>query len=340
MHKSLVQVLRWIGVVLFHAGFARLVIWLNRGTPRVLLYHACEPNESDFIRDLSSNTSPDVLARHLDLLEQYYRVIPLAQLERGEVPDRAVVITFDDGYRSVYDGAFPLLQARGMPATVYLVTSVVDNGTLVWVNALNWLLHRHAVICAPVARRVLGAPERVRSPRDFVLYAQTHYDRARIESSLTEMWHLARTAPAAVAAATRPYLTSEQIRTLTEHGWTFGSHTAHHPNLRCLSTSECRAELADALASVVAMGGRASLSYPFGEFSADTPHVAAALGHTTVMHVGGVNRPLRRSAIARVPVTARSRAALFAEIEIVTPALAMMKRLARRSVRDTAARAP
>jgi peptidoglycan/xylan/chitin deacetylase (PgdA/CDA1 family) len=35
-------------------------------------------------------------------------------------PDRSLVITFDDGYQSVYSEAFPLLQRYGMSATVFL----------------------------------------------------------------------------------------------------------------------------------------------------------------------------------------------------------------------------
>ncbi len=37
-------------------------------------------------------------------------------------PDRRIVITFDDGYRSVHDVAFPLLREHGMTATVFLPT--------------------------------------------------------------------------------------------------------------------------------------------------------------------------------------------------------------------------
>ena len=38
------------------------------------------------------------------------------------LPEKAVVITFDDGYASVYDSAWPRLQAHGFSATVFLVT--------------------------------------------------------------------------------------------------------------------------------------------------------------------------------------------------------------------------
>ena len=43
------------------------------------------------------------------------------QLQRGDaLPSGAFVLTFDDGYRTVYDEAFPVLQAAGMSATVFL----------------------------------------------------------------------------------------------------------------------------------------------------------------------------------------------------------------------------
>ena len=53
--------------------------------------------------------------RTLDLLEAVDR------LQRGApFPQRSLVITFDDGYRSVYEEAFPVLERYGMCATVFL----------------------------------------------------------------------------------------------------------------------------------------------------------------------------------------------------------------------------
>ena len=44
-----------------------------------------------------------------------------ANIRRGDpFPDRSFVITFDDGYRSVFEEAFPILQQFGMTAMVFL----------------------------------------------------------------------------------------------------------------------------------------------------------------------------------------------------------------------------
>ena len=67
------------------------------------------------------------------LRERDYTVIPLAALldalETGDpLPPRAVVITVDDAYLSVYEQAYPRLKAAGYPFTVFVATDPVDDG--------------------------------------------------------------------------------------------------------------------------------------------------------------------------------------------------------------------
>lgn len=66
-----------------------------------------------------------------------YRVIPLADLPpflRGEsaLPKRSVVLTIDDGHRSVYRIAYPILKAFGYPATLFVYSDYIDHGGLRW----------------------------------------------------------------------------------------------------------------------------------------------------------------------------------------------------------------
>lgn len=68
-----------------------------------------------------------------------YRVIPLSDLIafmefRTAIPKKAVVITIDDGYRSVYDIAFPILQKYGFTATlfIYLDFIGIPGSSLTW----------------------------------------------------------------------------------------------------------------------------------------------------------------------------------------------------------------
>jgi peptidoglycan/xylan/chitin deacetylase (PgdA/CDA1 family) len=80
----------------------------------------------------STSISPALFEQHLDALQQQgFDIVPLdrvvALLQEGQpLPDRTAVITFDDGYKSIYQEAFPRLKARGWPFTVFVNTDPHD----------------------------------------------------------------------------------------------------------------------------------------------------------------------------------------------------------------------
>ncbi len=96
----------------------------------VLLYH-----HVDAATPAVTSTAPADFAAHLDLLQaEGCRVTALPQVVAAlrdpatQLPDRAVALTFDDGYRSVHAAAFPLLRQRGWPFTVFVCPDDVDAG--------------------------------------------------------------------------------------------------------------------------------------------------------------------------------------------------------------------
>lgn len=76
-------------------------------------------------------TTIDGFRRHLDVLEEWgARVLPLtvamSKVVDGTLPHRAVVLTFDDGYASMVEQAWPLLLERGFPATLFAVSGHLE----------------------------------------------------------------------------------------------------------------------------------------------------------------------------------------------------------------------
>ena len=72
------------------------------------------------------------------LRDKKFNVLSMPQLlevleGNRPIPPRAVVITIDDGYRSVYDVAWPILQEFQFPVTLYIYTDFVGGG-----RALTW----------------------------------------------------------------------------------------------------------------------------------------------------------------------------------------------------------
>ena len=69
-----------------------------------------------------------------------YTVIPLVQLvdslrQGTKLPEHCVVITIDDGYKSVYENAWPILKEYGYPFTVFLYAKATENKH--W-NYMTW----------------------------------------------------------------------------------------------------------------------------------------------------------------------------------------------------------
>lgn len=80
-----------------------------------------------------------LFAEHLDMLLGLGRVClsigELTELTRAgaPVPEAAVVVTFDDGFSDFASNAWPLLKARGVPATLYVTAGLVG-GTSEWLE--------------------------------------------------------------------------------------------------------------------------------------------------------------------------------------------------------------
>lgn len=101
----------------------------NEGIP-VLMYH----NLTDSVVD-GSNISPKRFQEHMNMLkEKGYTTITdydLYEFLKGKktLPKNPILITFDDGYKSNYVHAYPVLKKLGMKATVNLITSRVEDGS-------------------------------------------------------------------------------------------------------------------------------------------------------------------------------------------------------------------
>lgn len=114
---------------LFHSTLlVRLFAWLNRKDVPILCYHSVIDSDQPLNSDPHKQHIPlRLFLKHLDYLQQHYRVISLnefqkAKREKRRLPDYTVVLTFDDGFEDFSTVAAPHLIARKLPATVFVIT--------------------------------------------------------------------------------------------------------------------------------------------------------------------------------------------------------------------------
>lgn len=98
----------------------------------ILAYHRIAPRTAG-LPTPTYNVPPDRFRRQIrGLLDRGYRAWALTAIldrrARGEaLPERAFVVTFDDGYECLSTQAFPILRDFGVPATIFVATGYLDD---------------------------------------------------------------------------------------------------------------------------------------------------------------------------------------------------------------------
>jgi peptidoglycan/xylan/chitin deacetylase (PgdA/CDA1 family) len=251
-------------LALHYSGAQDLISSVQRravGGVRVLIlsYHRVVGNfalESE--RGLYSLTiGQDSFRKHLQVLSATHDVVRLDEAlevlsgKRGAKRDLAV-ITFDDGYRDVYEHAFPVLREMKLPAIVYVPSGFIGTQKRLahdrlWA-ALNTMEKR---MLGPMSLGVGGefeamllrASDGVGNPHDVLERLIAHnptpvlYDLA---DALEDRLGLDR---AEVPRGQLP-MSWEMLREMAVHGIETGGHTAEHTVLTNQALDEARREIA------------------------------------------------------------------------------------------------
>ncbi|MEJ2560810.1 MAG: polysaccharide deacetylase family protein [Anaerolineae bacterium] len=139
------------------------------------MYHYISepPAGADVYRQDLSVTPADFEAQLSWLRSQGYEGITLTDLVYHlalgwSLPDKPVILTFDDGYRDNYTNAFPLLKKYDYVGTFFLVTRPIDEGDPAY---LTWdmvkEMHQAGMVFGPHGYRhydLAGAPRRPSKP--------------------------------------------------------------------------------------------------------------------------------------------------------------------------------
>ncbi len=107
----------------------------------ILVYHSVVPHKpGDSPKQREFDVTPETFEAQMTYLRDHnIAVVSFEQLvnalqERGSVPHRSVVISFDDGWENQYVHAFPILKRFGYTATFFVFTSPLgrDDRYLTW----------------------------------------------------------------------------------------------------------------------------------------------------------------------------------------------------------------
>jgi peptidoglycan/xylan/chitin deacetylase (PgdA/CDA1 family) len=234
----------------------------------------------------------------------------VARVRKGAVQSGMVAVTFDDGYASVLDQAYPILLRLGIPATVFATSDYLGSARESWSDELEQILLQPGPLPDYLFITIDERPfhwhlEQSTSynPDDAIRYRTwtltSHHDptsRHRLLRilffqllSLTETSRLAVLNQIARWAKQTPqprpthrFLSPDELATLAADPlMEIGSHSMSHPVLPKLSSQRQRDEIAGSREVLRTLTGDRirTFSYPYGARSPETIQLVKQAGY-------------------------------------------------------------
>jgi sugar transferase (PEP-CTERM/EpsH1 system associated) len=255
------------------------LVWIRRRVTRnrlkILTYHRVLPlGQAMRYPFQGMMLARDLFDAQMAHLSREYCVLELRdgirRLQAGTLPRKAVCITFDDGYQDNYRYAWPVLRKHHLPATIFVVTSVLDRPQTLWWDEVavrvDWLVaHPARRESAPSWMRHLLEDHRATDPRQAVTSLMNDMSKPDRLRALDEI----RKAASDVVLPGDLMLTWEQVREMHGQGIRFGGHTVTHPFLDELDAQEIGAEVEGSFQRLTEELGEVPrlLAYPRGRSS-------------------------------------------------------------------------
>jgi len=274
------------------AGLARLADAARgwRGL-LVLNYHRVgNPGNTLFDHDLWSATAED-FEQQVRFLKKNFDVVGLGALDDLLVRrsrERAVMLTFDDGYLDNYELAFPALRTHGVPAVFFVTTGFLDRGPLAWWDEIAWMVNRSPRSSLSLRSWLAEPVTWVNGHRSAAIgrLLKTFKSLPTKETAvfLEDVAQETGSGRAAKSVADGLWMNWDHVREMVRGGMSIGSHTVTHPILSRVDDEQLRFELTESkrrLEEELSIPID-SISYPVGQpdsFNARCWEVAEQAGY-------------------------------------------------------------
>lgn len=186
------------------------------------------------------------------------------------LPERAAIITFDDGYRDNAQVALPILQRHGVSAAFFIATGFLDGGTMFNDRVIEAVRGARAQSVASGIEGIgtldLSSLVARRAAIGRLLAAVKYLPPAARDAAVSRLEDRLGAAPHAALM-----MSSGQVRALHDAGMAVGGHTRSHPILAGLTPQQARAEIVDGRNDLADILGEmpALFAYPNGRRGRD-----------------------------------------------------------------------
>ena len=268
----------------------------------VVMYH--------YVRDLKTSRFPEIkgldfklFVEQIEYLRRYYQFVTSEQVARSldsreAIPEKAVLLTFDDAYLDHYTHVFPLLDRMGIQGSFYVPVKAVSENTVLDVNKIHFILagqldKTYLVRAIESQLNNLRADHAI-EPFDNLVqkFAKpSRYDTAEvmliknllqhglpleISSRITDELFVQTVGMDEASFSRELYMSTEQIKTMHRYGMHIGCHGYNHFWWNKLDRAAVENEIDRSLSYLLEVGVAKDMwtaSYPFGSYDDQTIEV-------------------------------------------------------------------
>jgi peptidoglycan/xylan/chitin deacetylase (PgdA/CDA1 family) len=244
MNEALFELKTRFFKVLNRSGLPQAIIARSRWRI-VLAFHRVIPKSRALELGLHPSlfTTPETFRRLLSSLKRMGNFVDLYSLFSDTSSGTSFFVTFDDGWIDTYTIAYPILKELNIPFSIFIATSLIDNGVMNWTEEIT----------AQYFRLLNTASERAKK----ALRCLNHQNSSEV-TDVHELIEKLKELPSnlrkhrierfySVLGITNPImgemLSWAQIKQLREEGIIIGSHTHSHSILKGMNKEDVAAEL-------------------------------------------------------------------------------------------------
>ncbi len=257
----------------------------------ILIYHRVSPKlDSWSLNPLS----PLIFSEQIEYFRENYEILPLEYLSRlirdgGSLPEKAVAITFDDGYNDNFRYAYPVLKKYNIPATIFLSTGYINTDNLFWWDKISYIINNTFVehlSLIGIGCFFLRSDKEKFPAKNVIIERLKNLTELKKNKLIDELIKIADV-EIPIGLGNKLILSWDEIRDMSLNGISFGAHTVNHPILTNMPISQAKWEIIKSKRDIEnQLGKEISLfSYPNGNYSPDILELVKNAGFSCAVSV-------------------------------------------------------
>lgn len=259
IEKMFAKLKKFIYFAIFYSGFVYILRIIYRkiyNNPiKILFSHKIIDSSDDlfpFLKALGYLTVEE-FEKKIEYLLRHYKFISLGEAlnylrEKRCSLANCIVLTFDDGNRSIYTRGFPILKKYDIPVTIFLTTDSIGDKEICWYDKVIYLLAKTTVSEFKIPN-LTGKTYRTFSLLEKAeAYKEINKQLKQIEEAkknviIEEMFNILKV-PKEEMYKSRYGMSFDELKELNRSGLvSFGSHTVSHPILTKIPLKKAEFEI-------------------------------------------------------------------------------------------------